>query len=146
MTMTITRFSYPVELTPDENGRIVARVVDLAGCVTDGSDQAEALAEAADALEEILADNMVRGLAIPPPSAARGRPVVAPGAVIAAKAALHLAMRDASIGRTALAERLGVDEKAVRRMLDPKHATKIGALEEALGAAGRKLVITVEAA
>ena len=40
---------------------------------------------------------------------------------------------------------LGIQESEVRRMLDPRHATQIGRLEEALTQFGKRLVITVEA-
>lgn len=39
---------------------------------------------------------------------------------------------------------MGVQESEVRRMLDPRHATKVGRLEEALARFGKRLVITVE--
>ena len=42
---------------------------------------------------------------------------------MAAKAALVLAFRDSGLSRLAFARRLGVDDKVVRRMLDPRHAT-----------------------
>jgi antitoxin HicB len=76
------QLAYPVDLTTDENGRVVARVPDLPGCVTDGADRAEALAEAADALEEALAALIDDGKSIPLPSDAGNRPVIVPGAVL----------------------------------------------------------------
>lgn len=90
------RFTYPVDLSRDESGRVVAHVPDVAGCVTDGADSAEALAEAADALEEALCAAMEAKEPIRFPSPARGRPVVAPGAEIAARAAVYIAMRDSA--------------------------------------------------
>lgn len=144
--MSAGQFSYPVVLRADEDGRIVARVPDIPGCVTDGADRAEALAEAEDALEEALAALIDERADIPRPSPARGRPLVAPGAVMAAKVALYTAMREVAISNVALAKRLGLAETEVRRMLDPRHKTKIGRLEEALAALGRRLVVSVEAA
>jgi antitoxin HicB len=140
------RYGYAVDLDVDEEGRVVARVADVVGCVTDGADRGEALAEAVDALEEALAAAMEEREDIPVPGPARGRPVVAPGAVMAAKAALYSAMREGRVSNTALAERLGVAESEVRRMLDPRHATKIGRLEAALSVLGRRLVVSVDAA
>ncbi|MFN3076334.1 MAG: type II toxin-antitoxin system HicB family antitoxin [Alphaproteobacteria bacterium] len=140
------RFAYPVDLTTDPDGRVVARIADLPGCVTDGTDRAEAMVEVADALEEALADVIIRRQDIPLPSPARGRPMAVPGAVIAGKVALYLALRDSDMTNVALAERLGMAESEVRRMLDPAHATKIGRLEQALAAVGRRLVVTMEAA
>jgi len=140
------RFSYPVDLSTNEAGRVIARVADLQGCVTDGASREAALIEATDALEEALAAKMAAREAVNPPSAAMGRPTVAPGAVIAAKVALYSAMRDSNTSNVALASRLGCVESEVRRMLDPAHATKIGRLENALAIFGQRVVITVEAA
>lgn len=140
------RYAYPVDLDTDENGRVVARVADLIGCVTDGADRAEALAEAQDALEAALGAAVAGKEDIPAPSPARGRPVVVPGAVMAAKVALYQAMRAAGMSNTDLAARLGLAETEVRRMLDPDRATKIGRLEEALAVLGQRVVVAVEAA
>jgi antitoxin HicB len=146
MEESMLHLAYPVELETDEGGRVVARVPDLPGCVTDGADRAEALREAADALEEALAALIDDGQAIPLPSDAGNRPVVAPGAVMAAKTALYLLMRQSGVSKVQLAARLGIEEKEVRRMLDPRHSTKIGRLEAALASFGRRLVVTVEEA
>lgn len=137
------RFVYPVTLADDGEGGLVATVPDLPEVVTGGADRSKALVEAADALEEGLAGRIVDREPIPAPSPARGRPVVAPGALIAAKAALYLATREADISNVALARRLGCQESEVRRMLDPRHATKIPRIETALAALGKRLIVEV---
>ncbi len=141
----MTRFVYPVTLELDEDGVIIVEFPDFSFGVTDGADIDEALFNASNCLEEIIASYISDGQPIPAPS---GTPdgwsaEVAPGPVIAAKAALYQAVRDAGITKVALAKRLGVDEKDVRRMLDPKYATKIPALDRALTALGKRLEITV---
>ena len=60
---------------------------------------------------------------------------------VAAKAALVLAFRDSGLSRLAFARRLGVDDKVVRRMLDPRHATTANRLRKALRLLGRELVV-----
>ena len=65
-------------------------------------------------------------------------------APIAAKAALYLAMREAKIKNTDLARRLGCDEKEVRRMLDPRHPTKLPRIQKALELLGKRLVVSME--
>ena len=107
---------------------------------------AEAVAEAADCLEEALAGRIARREDIPAPSPAKGRPLAVPGAVLAAKAALYEALREQRLSNSAFAVAMGVQESEVRRMLDPRHATKIGRLEEALARFRKRLVVTVEAA
>ena len=143
MSRTTERYAYPVVLSTDDDGRVMAVFPDLDGAATDGADRAEALSEAADCLEEAIAGCMARREDIPSASAARGRPVVTPGAVISAKAALYTAMRAQEVSNSALARSLDCAEGEVRRMLDPRHATKIGRLEEALMTLGKRLVVEV---
>ena len=45
-----------------------------------------------------------------------------------------------------LARKLDCDEKEVRRMLDPRHPTKLPRIREALEAFGKRLVVGVEKA
>ena len=144
--MTRTRFTYPVTLDAEADGVFSVSFPDLPEALTHGRDRAEALVQAADCLEEALANRIVERLAIPRPSAAKGRPTVAPGAVIAAKAALATALAESGTSRNALARALQVQSVEIRRMLDPRHTTKIGRLEEALAVLGQRLVVTVEAA
>ena len=141
------RFIYPARLhraSPDE---IVVSFRDLPECLTSGATEAEALIEAADALEETIAGRIVDGDPIPPPSARRSRERrVAVPPTMAAKAALVLAFRDSGLSRLAFARRLGVDDKVVRRMLDPRHATAANRLHRALRQLGRELIVESTAA
>lgn len=139
-------FAYPVDLETDGAGRTVVVFPDFPCTATDGADRTEALAEAPDCLQEAIARYLANREPLPPPSPARGRPTVAPGAVMAAKAALHAALRESKLSNTALAARLGVGENEVRRLLDPKHSSKIGRLEAALTVLGQRLEITVKPA
>ena len=143
---TTSSFAYPVDLKQAEDGRFVARLPDLVGAVTDGNNRAEALREASAALEEAIAACMASHEDIPRPSPARGRPCVAPGVLIAAKVALYEAKREVGIGNVELGRRLGVAENEIRRCLDPRHATKINRLEDALATLGRRLIVTMDAA
>ena len=61
-------------------------------------------------------------------------------------AALYLAMREAELTNVQLARKLGCDEKEVRRMLDPRHPTKLPRIKEALDALGKRLVLSVDEA
>ena len=141
------RFTYPARLRPDSTGELIVSFRDLPECLTSGASVPDALAEAADALEEAIAGRIDDAEAIPEPSARRsGEHHVAVPAGTAAKAALALALRENDLSRVALAQRLGVDEKAVRRMLDPRHATAVGRIEAALRVLGRELVIETRAA
>jgi antitoxin HicB len=65
---------------------------------------------------------------------------------MAAKAALSLAMAEAGMTNVQLARKLSCDEKEVRRMLDPRHPTKLPRIKEALEVSGKSLVVSVEEA
>jgi predicted RNase H-like HicB family nuclease len=74
-------------------GRYLVRFPDLPEALTDGVDEDEALAEAADCLSEALASRIVDGEEIPSPSPERDRYLVSPDPTIALKAALYTALR-----------------------------------------------------
>ena len=61
-----------------------------------------------------------------------------------AKAALYVAMREAGISKLQLAKQLGVDEKEVRRLLDPHYGSKLPRIAEAISLLGQRLVIGLE--
>jgi antitoxin HicB len=63
--------------------------------------------------------------------------------LVAAKLALHDAMLAAGISNVELARRLGLEEKAVRRLRDPLHRSHIGQVEAALRLLGRRLEVRV---
>ena len=65
---------------------------------------------------------------------------------MAAKAALQLAMTEAGLTNTQLAVKLGCDEKEVRRMLNPRHPSKLPRINDALQALGRRLVVSLDEA
>jgi antitoxin HicB len=101
----------------------------------------EALTEAADALEEAVAGRIRRGDPIPGPSPAADRPIVPVPVQTAAKAALYLALQETGITKAELAVRLGCDEKEVRRLLDPRHPSKLPRIQKALAALGKGLSV-----
>ena len=65
---------------------------------------------------------------------------------MAAKAAFVLAFRESGLSRLSIARRLGVNEKVVRRMLDPRHHTAANRLHKALRSLGRELIVESRAA
>ena len=141
------RFTYPARFQHTGTDEIVVSFRDLPECLTSGADEAEALAEAADALEEAIAGRIDDRESIPRPSPRRaGERLVSVPADTAAKAALWVALRESGTSRVALAERLGIDERAVRRMLDPRHRSSANRIHEALRALGRDLVVETRAA
>ena len=139
------RFQYPVLLTPAEEGGYVVTCRDLPPLITQGEDEQDALMQAADAMDEVFAAYMIEGIEFPAPSKARRRErLVAPAAETQAKAALFVAMREAGISKLQLARQLGVDEKEVRRLLDPHYGSKLPRIAEAISLLGQRLVIGLE--
>lgn len=135
-------FAYPVTLTPDESGGFVVTFRDIPEAITQGEDLHDALTEGADALEEALAGRIRLGDEIPiPGEPAEGQPVVPVPALTAAKAALYLALRQAGITKSELASRQGCDEKEIRRLLDPRHPSKLPRIQAALAALGKRIAL-----
>ena len=134
--------TYPATLTPDgDDGGFVVTFEDLPEAITQGETVMEALAEAADALEEAVAGRIRRGDPIPEPSPAADRPIVPVPVQTAAKAALYLALQETGITKAELAVRLGCDEKEVRRLRDPRHPSKLPRIQKALAALGKGLSV-----
>jgi antitoxin HicB len=137
-------YTFPARLVPDEIGRLVVHFPDLPEALTDGADEAEALAEASDCLSEALASRIVDCEEIPMPSAAGpGMHLVSPEPTIALKAALYSALREAGITTDGLARRLGIDEREAARLISPRARTRLTSLEEALSALGYTIGIEV---
>lgn len=67
-------------------------------------------------------------------------------APMAAKAALYLAMGEAGMTNVELARKPECDEREVRRMLDPRHPTKLPRIKAALDVFGKHLIVSVEEA
>ncbi len=127
----------------DDAGVFVASFADVPEAITEGDGQDGALAQASDALGVALLAYIRAGR--PLPKAGRGQ-LVAPPPDISAKLALLEAFAAAGITKTEFAKRLGKDEREVRRILDPMHATKLATLVVALRVLGRRLVVGVEKA
>ena len=143
----MNRFRYPVLLTAADEGGYVVTCRDLPQLVTQGETEEDALEEAADAMDEVFATYLIEGIDFPRPTKARRREhLVSPPAETVAKAALHVAMRQAGISKIELAKRLGVDEKEVRRLLDPHYGSKLPRIAKAISLLGQRLVIDVEPA
>ena len=141
------QFEYAVHVMPAEEGGFVVSCRDLPQLITQGEDLVNALSEAADAMDEVFAAYMQGGFEFPTPTRVRkDEHVVSPPAETLAKAALYVAMRESGISKVQLAKRLGVDEKEVRRLLDPHYGSKLPRIAQAIGLLGRRLTIGLAAA
>jgi antitoxin HicB len=148
--------AYPAQLDPEPDGSaFTVSFPDfffeeagqhLSGGYSFGHSREEALAQAADLLETIVAHHLAEGWEVPPPSAARGRPLVALDPLVAVKVELYRAMRAARITKAELARRMGIAPQQAQRLFDTNHASRIDQLAAAFAVLGRRLVITSQAA
>ena len=138
------RFAYPARFHRYGDDEVVVSFRDLPECLTSGEDEDEALLEARDALEEAVAGRIRRNEDLPSPSLREAdEQYVAVPVDMAAKAALVLAFRASALTCSTLADRLGIDEKSVRKMLDPCYATSASRIDEALSSLDRELVVEI---
>lgn len=136
------RYVYPVTIDKDEDGRYVAHATDVPEAATDGATLEEALGEMSDALGAALAGYAIEDRVLPIPSERSAGDYLVPVAPLAAaKLALRGAMRKDGVSNVALAQRLGVSEAAVRRLVDPDHASRLDRVVAALAAMGHSLII-----
>jgi antitoxin HicB len=137
-------FVYRARFEPGDRRGVVVSFPDVPEAITEGRDEGEACVQAEEALGLALLTYPARGLALPRPRA-RGPGLVSitvePG--VAAKLALLEAVRAKGMSQRAFARLIGKDEKEARRILDPKHATKLATLTAALRKLGQRLVISV---
>ena len=148
------RYAYPCSIARDEEeerttGREAYTVTfpDVYGANTGGWSWEEALEMAKDCLGVALGMYVKAREDIPVPSPlAEGQVLISVAPVVAAKLALYAAMREQGVTHVALAARLGLQENAVRRLLDPGHRSHITSVEKALEAVGRSLVVEDRAA
>lgn len=138
-------YAYRAMFEPgDRRGNVVVSFPDVPEAITQGHGQADARTMAEEALGLVLLDYLERGKSLPKPrTKGRGLVDVAVAPDVAAKLAVLEAFAAAGISKSELARRIGKDEKEVRRILDPRHPTKLPALTAALRALGKRLVVGV---
>ena len=66
--LAMKRFHYAVLLAPAEEGGYVVTCRDLPPLITQGEDEQDALAQAADAMDEVFAAYRIEGIELPEPS------------------------------------------------------------------------------
>lgn len=147
--MANTLWTYPVELRHEE-GEWHAYCAAMPEAIAAGGTEAQALDEMREAMAAAVRGRIKDEMELAPPpvagTEAETHSVTLP-APLAAKASIYVAWRASGISKVALAETLGVDEKAARRLLDPDHATRLDLFDAAARALGQQLVIgTMQAA
>ena len=136
------RYVYPVALEQDEDGLYVASAREVPEALTEGDSKAQAVDEMGVALGAALAGYSIEGRPLPLPSAAQpGEHMVAVAPLVAAKLAFRSAMQEQLLSNVALAQRLGVSEGTIRRLVNPDHASRLDGVVVALAAIGHGLII-----
>ena len=139
------RYVYPYETEQDGVVTIV-RFPDVPEAITQADPDEDFYNIAHDCLVVTLRAYVLSREALPHPSAVGQCDTIALDALESAKLALYSAMREGRISNVGLAERLGVTETVIRRLIDLQHRSHIGQVEKALKALGRRLEVRVKAA
>jgi antitoxin HicB len=137
------RYLYPAEITQATDG-VTVTFPDVPEAIATGPLMEDALEQARDALISALSFYVEEGQPLPIASSTEGLPMIGVSILEAAKLALHDAMVSGKITNMELARRLGLDEKAVRRLRDPLHRSHIGQIEAALAALGRRVELVFD--
>ena len=129
-------------LIREEDGDHVVSVRDLPEVVTSGGSVSEALELAGDAIEAAVSGRIEDEMDLPAPTSIEaGERMIALEPALAAKASVYHLWRKARVTKTELARRLARSETEVRRILDPRHGTKLGQMQAAARALGARLVV-----
>ena len=135
---------YPIKLTHDDDGSILATCKDFPELTTFGEDREDALRHAVDAIEEAIAARIARREDIPQASKGRNRAFLPTQTEI--KVLLYMAMREQGVRKSELARRLRWHTPQVDRLLNIRHASRMDQLESAFEALGARLSIEVKRA
>ena len=124
------------------NGLFRVSVRDVPEATAQDTDRRAAKAAAQERLREVLRERVKAHEDLPVPGTTRRREeMLAMPVLTTAKLALYQTMRDQNVSNVALGRRLGIAEGAVRRLVDPDHPSRIGAVEEALAELGKRLIV-----
>jgi antitoxin HicB len=138
-------YIYPASFTPAEEGGFVVTMPDLPEVVTQGETIEQCIEEATDALDEAIIGRIKTGDAIPLPSAVQvGQYEIPLLPQTALKAALYEVTLTEGRNKVQIAALLGIDEKEVRRLLDPYHPSKMTRISEILSRTGKRVVVSIE--
>lgn len=134
---------YPCEVHDDGDGLWLS-FPDVPEAFTNGSDLADALSHASDALETAFDFYFETKKRVPLPSAPRrSNKMVELPASVAAKILLHNEMIAQKVRPAELARRMKIPRQEMTRLLNPRHTTKIDSIALALSALGKRLELSV---
>ncbi|KMY85381.1 hypothetical protein BUMB_04454c [Candidatus Paraburkholderia calva] len=136
-----TMLSYSVILERDTNNSYLVTFPDIPEAVSAGDDQDKALLNALETAIDIYFDEKRE---VPMPSKPKkGQLVVDLPALAVSKVLLANEMIRQGERKAELARRLNVHMTQVDRLLDPRHSSKIKAIEAAFRSLGKRLNISI---
>lgn len=143
------RYAFPCDIVPDDLEEREAYVVtfpDEYGATTGGWSWKESVELAEDVLGVALAAYVRFDQDIPVPSSLEeGQALIPVPLIVAAKLTLYTSMREQGITNVELAERLGLSEDAVKKLVNPRRHSHVTQIDNALRAVGRRLIVEDQA-
>lgn len=140
----IPMWSYPAKLVEDTDGTYRVTFPDIPEAASVGSDKKQALLNGLNALESVVEIYFDEKREIPVPSKPKkGQPVVALPALVVSKVLLANEMIRQGVRKSELARRLDVYMPQVDRLLDPRHSSKLDAIEAAFHKLGKRLEVSI---
>ena len=140
-------YSYSIRFETDDTPGLAVFCRDLPEFNSYGQNEADALREAMDGIQTALSIYVDQRRAIPQASPAElGEHIVHLPVATVAKIELWNTMIERGMRKADLRRLLGVAQNTSDRLIDFLHASKIEALEQALGALGRRLGVSSVAA
>jgi antitoxin HicB len=135
-------FGYRYKLQKQENGWWLVRFPGIPEALTEGETQEEARANAVDCVIAALEGYMKAGRLLPRKGASHtGRDRAVLPSLVTAKLAVYETMRTHGWSKMKLAERLGMPENSIRRLLDLRHSSHMWIIDEALAKMNAELPI-----
>lgn len=135
---------YPARFAPADEGGFVVTFRDIPEAITQGDDEAEALAMAKDVLLTAMEFYFEDKRPVPLPSGIEhGERAVQLSPSVASKVLLLNEMVRQHVTASELARRMGTIPQEINRLIDLQHATKIDRVAQALQALGKKLELAV---
>ena len=142
---------YLIDVTPDDNGTLLATSKAFPELTTFGDDAADVERTAVGALEEAIAARIADNEPLPPPASHAAAIRKHKGVVVklplmtALKVELYQALRKSGTTRAALARRLNWHREQVDRLFRIDHASRLDQLEAAFHALHRDVDVRVGA-
>ncbi len=137
-------YVYAARIRSAEEGGWLIAFRDFPEGLSQAESDVDTIEAAEGCLQACIEGRLEDGLPIPAPSVPqRGEILVAVPLETATKAALFVAVAESGLSRLALAKAVGLDEKEIRRMLDPRHSSKLPRIARVLRALGKELQLTV---